>query len=263
MAGETKSIKKASSPYLIAALIGAAVIAFGFIPIPLTDSQLPSATWPEYSISILPLLPFLILVLPFFSHGRIPVLLAVILTGLIAGVGGLLTFILLAFSGGGTEIVTMHGTALTIALGTSILLISACGQTTKKIASCLFVLPVLVGLWSLAMVPVTYAKAIEISAARPFCIAAHSPLEKELSSLIGLRGLTYYTTLSGYKLGDSWYFHGLLLVDDGGDLEVYNWSPRSMTFHKVERPGSLIASPISACQPRKNFLKDLPAFQLT
>jgi len=258
MAGVLEEMEVPSKTHIYPALVGAGIIALGFMPIPLTDPILPRATWLEYCISVLPFLPVLILTFASLSNRRIPAVLAIVLALLVAVAGGLLTLFLSAFSGAGTEMVTIHGSTLTIALSTSILLMSACEKMTKTVASSLFLLPVLAGLWSLAMVPVGYAKATEISAARPFCIAAHSPIERELTSLLGLRGLSFYTTSSGYKLGDSWYFHGLLLVDDSEDLEVYNWSPRSMTFRRLERPRSMIARPLTACQPRADFLAKLP-----
>ncbi len=241
-----------------AALAGASLIAFGFGPIPFTDTVLPRATWYEYCVSVLPILPLLIVTLCLLSHRHIPAILAIVLALLVAVIGGLITLVLLALSGAGTEMVTLHGTALTVTISSCIVLASTCGRIVKIIASGLFLLTVCAGLWSLAMAPFAYAKASEIASERSFCIAAHSPVERELTSLLGLRGFSFYTTLSGYKLGDAWYFHGLLLVDDGDDLEVYNWSPRSMSFNRLDEPRLMIASPFKACQPRDDFLKNLP-----
>ncbi|MEM7076378.1 MAG: hypothetical protein AAF484_14895 [Pseudomonadota bacterium] len=240
-----------------AALFGAAIIAFGFIPVPLTDPSLPEATWFERFIAILPLMPFAVLALSVVSRRKIPVVLAVVLALAFLSAGAFATLVLMALSGGGTELVLLHGTALTLACTTSILLASAVRQTAWSFAFGVYVIPVLVGIWSLAMVPFAYSSAIELSANRAYCIGEHSPIERELSSIFGLRGLSFYTTGSGYKIGDTWYFHGLLLVDDDGDLNAYNWSPRGMRFDAVERPGSLIANPLAACQPRNGFLDEL------
>ena len=75
---------------------------------------------------------------------------------------------------------------------------------------------------------------------------------------MGLRGFSFYTTLSGYKVGDTWYFHGVLLVDGSDGMEVYNWSPQSMNFHELENPGRMLVSPLNACLPREDFLQNLP-----
>lgn len=240
-----------------AALFGAAIIGFGFFPVPLTDPSLPKATWLEWSVAILPLMPFAILALSIVSRRRIPVVLAVVLALVFFSAGAFTTFVLMAFSGGGTEMVILHGTALTLACTTSILLVSAARQKARLVTFGVFVFPILVGVWSLATVPLAYSSAVEASANRAYCIGEHSPIERELSSIFGLRGLSFYTTRSGYKIGDTWYFHGLLIVEDDSRLNVYNWSPRGMRFNVVERPGTLIADPFAACQPRNGFLEEL------
>ena len=240
-----------------AALFGAAIVGFGFISVPLTDASLPKATWLEWFIAILPVMPFTILALSIISCRRIPVVLAVALALVLFCVGAFATFVIMALSGGGTEMIMLHGMALTLACSTSILLASALRQKARSVAFGVYVLPTLVGIWSLAMVPLAYSSAVEESANREYCIGEHSPIERELSSILGLRGLSFYTTRSGYKIGDTWYFHGLLLVEDDSGLNVYNWSPRGMRFNLVEKPGSLIANPFAACQPKNGFLEEL------
>lgn len=240
-----------------AAVFGATIIGFGFIPVPLTDPSLPKATWLEWFIAILPLMPFAILALSIVSRRRIPLVLAVVLALVFFGAGAFATIVLAALSGGGSEMVLLHGTALTLACGTSILLASAVGQKARWVALGVYTLPVLVGVWSLAMIPIAYSSAVEISSGRAFCIGEHSPNENELRSIVGLRGLSFYTTRSGYKIGDTWYFHGLLLVEENSNKGVYNWSPRNMQFQAVERPNLLIVTPSTACQPRKEFFQKL------
>jgi hypothetical protein len=254
------AITKPSNVRVYTALIGAVVIALGLIPVPLTNADLPRATWFEYTFSLLPLLPLLILTLGALSGRSLPVKLSLILTSIAIIVGGLLTLFLAAFSGAGTLLVTLYGFALTTAVSTSIILASACGPMVLKCASVLFFAPACVGLWSLMMVPVAYADASRIAATRPYCVASHSPIQKELLSLIGLRGFSFYTTSSGYKLGDTWYFHGLLIVEDGDDVEVYNWSPRRMNFDRLTTPQNLFVSPLKACETRSEFLEDLALF---
>lgn len=240
-----------------AALVGAVIVALGFVPVPLTNPSLPKATWFEWSIAVLPLLPLAILAVSVVSRRRIPVVFAAILALVFSGAGAFVTILMSALSGGGTEMVILHGTALTIACATSFLLISTVGQKTTLVAFGAFVFPVLVGGWSIAMVPLAYSSAVEVSSSRAFCIGEHSPIQRELGSIIGLRGLSFYTTRSGYKIGDTWYFHGVLLVEEDGGLNVFSWSPSNMSFQVVERPQSLIASPFNACQPKNRFLQEL------
>lgn len=240
-----------------AVLFGAAIIGFGFIPIPLTDASLPKATWLEWFIAILPVMPFAILALSIISRRRIPVVLAVALALVLFCAGALATFVMMVLSGGGTEMVILHGMALTLACSTAILLASALSKRAMSVAFGVYVFPTLVGVWSLAMAPIAYSSAVEAAANRAYCIGEHSSIERELRSIFGLRGLSFFTTRSGYKIGDTWYFHGVLLVEDDSGLSVYNWSPPGMRFNVVERPGSLIANPFAACQPRNGFLEEL------
>lgn len=243
-----------------AALIGAAIIALGFFPVSLSDPSLPKATWFELSIAVLPLAPFVILLLSFMTDLRVPVVFAAGLSLMILGTGALLTIIMMALAGGGTEMVLLHGAALTLVSATSILLVSSIGKKANLVVLSLYIVPVLVGVWSVAMVPLAYSSAVEISLNRPFCIGAHGPTVNELDRVIGLRGLSFYTTRSGYKIGDSWYFHGLLLVQDEEEIMVFNWSPRNMEFQLVGQPSLLLASPFEACAPRIKFLQQLDTF---
>ncbi|MCZ4350916.1 hypothetical protein O4H61_00160 [Roseovarius aestuarii] len=243
-----------------AAIFGAAVIALGFVPVPLTDPSLPRATWFEWMIAVVPLLPLAVLLLSALSHQWLPAAFASLFAMVFWGIGAVVTFVMMALSGGGTEMVILHGVALTLACGTSILLASAIGQKAKSIAFGIFLFPVVVGVWSLAVMPIAYASALEISSGRAFCVGEHSPTENELRSISGLRGLSFYTTRSGNKIGDTWYFHGLLLVEKTGAQGVYNWSPRHMQFQAVERPDLLFANPLAACAPRKEFFQQLGIF---
>lgn len=243
-----------------AALMGAVVIALGFLPVPITDPSLPKATWFEWLIAISPLLPLAIFAVTAIRHQTLPNVFARILAFVIFSIGAIATFFIAAFSGGGFEIVLLGGTALTLACVTSILLISTVGHRARSIALGVYGFSVLVGTWSLAMVPLAYSSAVEVSANRAFCIGEHSPIEKELGSIVGLRGLSFYTSRSGHKIGDTWYFHGLLLVEDDDVTRVYNWSPRNMEFQEVERPRLLIASPFKSCEPRQGFLREISIF---
>ena len=47
----------------------------------------------------------------------------------------------------------------------------------------------------------------------PYCIAHHGPNES-VQSLSELRGLSLYTTRTGYKHYHRWAYHGVLIVGD-------------------------------------------------
>ena len=241
-----------------AALFGAIVIAAGFLPLPLVDPSLPPATWLEYSISLLPLVPLLALTLSLVTSRRLPRVTAWVLVGAIAVLGGLLTVFLAAFSGGGSLMITAHGISLLIACGTTVVVVSTCGRRARTTAHVFFILPVVAGLWSLAMIPTAYINAAALSAKKHYCIAENTARKRALGSLANLRGFSFYTTSSGYRLGDQWYFHALLLTEDKNDLEAYNWSPRRMQFQKLKNPRLMMISPFSACTPRAKFLEELP-----
>lgn len=254
------AITKPSNINDYTALFGSGVIALGLLSVPLTNADLPRATWLEYTFSLLPLLPLLILTFGAISGRRLPVVPSRLLTSITFIVGALLTLFLAALSGGGSLMVTLYGVTLTTAVCTSIILTSAFGPMVLKYANVLLFAPVCVAFWSLAMIPITYAKASGIAATRPYCVASHSLVQNELLSLSGLRGFSFYTASSGYKLFDTWYFHGLLLVDDGDDVEVYNWSPRRLSFDRLVTPQKFVVSPLNACEPRSGFLEDLALF---
>ena len=241
-----------------AALFGAIVIAAGFLPLPLVDTSLPPATWMEYGISLLPLLPLVALTLSRVTSRRLPRVTAWVLVAAIAVLGGLLIVFLAALSGGGGLMITAHGTSLLIACGATLVIVSTCGHRARTTAHVFFILPVVAGLWSLAMIPTPYTNAAALSAKKPYCIAENTAQKRALGSLVNLRGFSFYTTSSGYRLGDNWYFHALLLIEGGNDLEAYNWSPRRMQFQKLKTPRSMMISPFSACTPRARFLEELP-----
>lgn len=152
----------------------------------------------------------------------------------------------------GTGLAVMHGLSLTIAVVGSILLLSS--QTMKITA--VLALPVSVAMWSLASVAAITLQANNISNGRPFCLAPHSP-NSDTQSFAQLRGLTFYSTSSGYKSTSRWYFHGILLVEAEGELEAYNWSPRRLAFHRIAQPQKFIVTPLTACTPQQDFWNTL------
>ena len=239
-------------------LAGAVVIAMGFLPVPLTGPSLPRATWFEILICVVPLMPLAMFLLSWMVYRQMPASLGSVLSLCVLASGSLVSLALSALSGGGTELVLLHGVGLTLACSASVLLVSEIGPKLKLAAWVMFAAPVCLGVWSVATVPIAYSQARTLAAFQPFCLAAHSRSEGTLDSLFGLRGLSFYTTRSGYKIGDEWYFHGLLLIEGNQGLEIYNWSPRRMSFDRLERPEAFFVTPLKACEPRAEFLTSVP-----
>jgi hypothetical protein len=236
-----------------AAYLGAFIVALGFAPASLANASLFHGSWVDWCLTALSFAPLIILTLSDLCKRSVPAVIAVAVSLLFLCTGTFVTVLLAALSGGGTEIVTLHGMAMTIACATSILLISPLGQSAKRIVLFAFGLPVLAGIWSLTAVPLLYSNAIDLAAGRAFCFGEHGSKSTGISSAFELRGFSFYTTRSGYKIGDTWYFHGLLLVEGGGETHVFNWSPRRMEFQPVMTPHRLFVSPFDACEPSKDF----------
>lgn len=254
--GKTNVSPWETTPYVT--LIGSGFIGVGLIPVPLVDPALPAVGWLEYCIAVLPTLPFFIFIA--FAKRTIPTVPAIVLAIAIFLIGAMATLFMMPFSGGGATMVAVHGLTLVSAIAASVILVSTCGRRVRILAKGIFTGCVCLGVWSLSMVPIAHSQATKIAKDRPFCIAAHGPKKRELTSFLGLRGFSFYTTLSGYKIENDWFLHGLLLVagDDDDEPEVYNWSPRAMSFRHLEAPQRLFASPKNACQPQADFLKHLP-----
>ena len=252
--------KISSSIQRYAALVGAVIIALGFLPIPLTVPPQAQAIWFVWLIVVSPLFPLALLAVSFVSGRKLPVKFAVAFAVVVLGVGIFVTLILSAFAGGGARMAMLHGTALTIACAATFLLVSSVGPKARLLAARAFAFSVFVGLWSLVAVPLAYASAVKSASGKAYCIGHHSPIPSELAAIQGLRGLFFYTKLSGYKSTSEWYFHGLLLVEEDAGISVYNWSPRRLQFQAVERPQLLTASPFHACVPRHNFLHEIDLF---
>lgn len=248
----------------IALCLGALVIFLGYIQLPYLPPPENAPVWMIvglFSISTAPLVPFLLIIMKFFLGLSIGRSLADGIGALSAVLGLLLTLASVALSGAGMALSLWHGLTLTGAVVTSILLFSNKDQLTLKSPLVLvFSFAVLVGAWSLLTIPTIAFQAHKIANGRAYCIEPHGS-QSGIMTLSGLRGLAFYTTASGFKSTSRWYFHGVLLVEDTADvLEAYNWSPRGMTFHRIEHPNRFIQNPLGVCIPRNGFLTSLSAF---
>ncbi|WP_319774544.1 hypothetical protein [Breoghania sp.] len=114
-----------------------------------------------------------------------------------------------------------------------------------------------ISVWSLAgMIWISYS-ASAIAGDRPYCLAFHSREVKPVRSFSELRYFSFFTTYSGYKRSSHWYFHGVLIVNAKEGRQVYNWSPRRFAWDRVHNPEILLENPVSACDPKAEFMRDL------
>ncbi|MEP4199347.1 MAG: hypothetical protein ABJL99_27285 [Aliishimia sp.] len=238
--------------------ISTLIIALGFTQVPITPENLGRGPiWGDvlvWVIAVAPLLPALAALIRLRVSAPLPKKVVIALAVLTGAFGILVSLLNAALSGVGTGLALMHGLSLTIAVVGSILLLSS---QTMKIAVVLTV-PVAVAIWSLASVAAVTLQANNISSGRPFCLAPHSP-NSDTQSFAQLRGLTFYSTSSGYKSTSRWYFHGVLLVETEGEIEAYNWSPRRLAFRRIEQPQKFIATPLTTCTPQREFWDTLSA----
>lgn len=206
-----------------------------------------------WAVWALPMVPCVLLMVP-FTIGRSTAA-AVILAVLCIVVGIPLTIILAAVSGVGAEHVLLFGLTLTIALvGWSLLLSRGFERTGRFMAG----VGAVIGLWSLLNVGLVAWQARLVAKNNAYCLAHHANATAPVKSLAELRGLSFFTTRSGYKLSSKWYFHGVLIVEEPRGQAVYNWSPRRLSFDLIERPDVMLVKVTGACQPKSRFLQDLP-----
>lgn len=205
-------------------------------------------------VALAPLVPLLLVTLRFWAGKPLNRSITVFLSVIAAVFGGLIVLLGAAVGTTGTTIAMMHGFALTTAISATILLLSIndVGNGFSLTIKGLLIFPLLVSIWSVTNIFAVILGANQLSQGRAFCIATHSPTEP-IRALEQLRGLSFYTTASGFKDNSGWYFHGLLLLDNDGPDQVFNWSPRRLRFDQVEDPEKMIIRPTNACKPRNNF----------
>ena len=239
--------------------VGALLIAAGFLPAPLFPKGWATGSlWVDIlagTIVFSPLVPILAVLIrcamgATFNRVSLSVLAAV--AGVIFAV---LSVLNAALSGAGAGLALVHGISLTVVVAGSILLLSA-GSAPRKIGLFALIFPVVVAIWSLGSAVAVAFQADKIANGRAFCLAPHRA-HSDVVSFAQLRGLSFYSTSTGYKSTSRWYFHGILLVENANDLEAYNWSPRRLAFQRIERPERLIVSPLNVCTPKSDFLGKL------
>lgn len=158
-------------------------------------------------------------------------------------------------SGGGGTIILLEGLALTLGVWGMLWCLAgkaALGRVLHGVA-------VLAALWSLATPFMVMRSAGQLAGGAAICIARHEK-DRPITSWAELRGVSFHTDRSGYKDTSAWFLHGVMLVDRGQGIEAWNWSPRTMRFDRLERPGDLVVTPLGVCQPRPGFLQGLSVF---
>ncbi|MEM7177960.1 MAG: hypothetical protein AAF503_09660 [Pseudomonadota bacterium] len=132
----------------------------------------------------------------------------------------------------------------------------------RAIGSAMLVVAMVGPLWSLSSGIRAAWSAYDVADGHAFCIGYHGP-DKPLRALSDLRGGWMWTDHSGYKIGSKWYFHAILIREDG---EIYNWSHRKFRFERLGSASEVkarrfIAGPFDEiCAPKERFLVDLPWF---
>lgn len=235
----------------------AVLTAAGYLmPFPAKSAILaPAARLAEIGVWAAPVVPlglWLLLLTPY----RLPNIVAAVFAVMVTVMGLALSTLVAAFSGAGSLIALVHGLSLTAAVTGWMFLArqTGGGWVSRGLAAT----GALVGMWSLASAGVVAVQAASLADDRAYCLAHHTTGESPVSSFADLRGLSFYTTQSGYKTTSHWFFHGVLLIDANDFQEVWTWSHSNMRFDRLERPKDFAASPLGACTPSENFLSKLP-----
>ena len=203
-----------------------------------------------------PVLPLVSALLARYARLRLPGLVLVPLTVCSAVLGVLLT--LAAMMDGGSALAFLEGLMLTLAVVGGLQML---GRATEagELAALLMALPTLLALWSLATVPAAAISAQRLAAGHPYCIARHGA-QGPIQSWADLRGLSLYTTRTGYKSTSHWYLHAVLIVEAEADWSVWNWSFGAMGFTPLPHPDWLTERAGSECTPEPIFLATLAPF---
>lgn len=236
-----------------AAIIAALVFAGFFQSLDVRFLTTPSV-WLDVLVLVfwlIPALPLLLALVRFAAPSGIPPALAK--SGAIAAVVFGLPLVLLyvaVMPPTAYQMSFLHGLALLLAVSASFLAgaSSALGRAWVRFAYSGLVLAASAAVWSLLSVPAVMLQAGRVADGAPFCVAPHGGAA-QITTLWNLRGFSFYTSKSGYKSNSGWYFHGILIVGNGDMHRYYNWSPRRLRFDEIDRPDSLIASPIGRCEP--------------
>ncbi|MDE4132344.1 hypothetical protein PXK00_04435 [Phaeobacter sp. QD34_3] len=240
----------------------AALIAVGFLQ--LIDARILGSSIGVFSILALmvwavPLVPLIAILAERLRKTPVSPVLAksASIAFLLSGV--LLTLIVSAFASPKSGLMVMfHGGALSLGAAASLLFLGGkgLGPFAARAALSGMAVATVVALWSILAAVMVVGHANRLAAGAPFCIAHHGP-SAQVRSIWDLRGFSFYTTDSGYKLNSGWYFHGVMIVDKEGGRQYFNWSPRRMRFERIEHPGRFIAPLRDLCEPSLEFWSEV------
>lgn len=215
-------------------------------------------------INIAPVLPIVAFTLAEFGRNETAAparnWILVVLTFACAAAGLAITLLVSVFTYSGGAILFAKGTGLTVSTCLVIQHLSGDQQKRprKALSNLILLFPSVLACWSLAVGFRVASQATSIAGDRAYCISSHGDDKSgPVSSLAALRGFSFYTSGGGYRRGDHWYFHGVLLIDNDGDIVIYNWSPRRFQFDLVTEPDKLLVNPKRDCDPKLGFLRSL------
>ena len=238
------------------------LIALGFTPIPFFPDNLGHGAgwlhWPIGAISAMALVPLTLAIIGMVLPKPLNKFVASGFAIVAAIIGAGLTFLYATQTGAGSLLATVHGLSLTLAVSASILMLATQNRSKpfKTAPVILLLAPLAVALWSLVSGVAVVWQANRLADNHAFCVAAHDH-SAPIRTFAQLRGLSFYTTASGYKSTSRWYFHGLLIVKTDTGKDYYNWSPRRMKFQQIKHPERFKISPLNVCRPHTDFWANL------
>ena len=243
----------------------AALIAFGFLYIPLDLFSLKAMNWIfglGYGIFIvlvigaigtLPLWPALALIFHLRGRRLFGPWFGGILAFLALGpIGLIIVFLWVIFSGPASEIKFYQAVAFVLCIAASVLLVTRSERPAlvRAISGAFLVPPAMLAIWSLSSVPAVVLAANKIAEDKPFCVAFHQ-WDGAIKRFSDLRGTVLITSSTGYKDTSRWFWHGIMEADG----QLYNWSPRYRRFDKIPYTNGFLArpSPRDVCKQVENF----------
>ncbi|MEM7188265.1 MAG: hypothetical protein AAF439_01520 [Pseudomonadota bacterium] len=245
-------------------ILAATLIAFGFLQVPsvaaLNEGGQSRPVWLTaiyWIIQLTPVAPLVFVTASVLRPRPMRGITSTILAAMTATAGMVLSVAAAFFSGPASTIAFAQGLSLTTAVTATILLLSCEWEgKTKRFLGIVFAFPTAAALWSLASIAAVVFSANTHSAGQKFCIAMQAPAVP-VKAFAELRGFSFYTTAGGWKLGDVWYFHRIMIVERDQGRDVYNWSTRHFEFHLLESPEHQIVSPSNVCIPKADFWDSL------
>ncbi len=246
-----------------------AVIALGFyVPLELNlDWSAPEGGYKLWHFAVLalviplmqwPLFPLLSLALFHSDKYLLWRWLAVTLGLAFGGLCLLALFPMAIMSGPGALFILTLGAAVIFHFMATIIGLSGCRMNDKTrgfILACLSITAA-AALWSFLTMPIVAVQAARTADGSPYCLVDHVEGAGEAhSSVLHLRGMNLFTTATGYKMSSRWYYHSIMLVQDGDTLRAFNWSHRRLRYDEIRNYHQKIIPIGEQCEPVPNFIR--------